>query len=194
MKYKTVKKLWFAAAILTTTTSLWTNVNAMETPAASGAGVIRALNEQRILSEQYAIQQIQTGAGELAEGEAAGGAGIDDVAELSLGNAEEEMPAADEPELAVAIAPNYVNIRKEPSTEGEVLGKLYRNTVGVIDMDYCNADNEGHIMIKLVNRGDKVLNLKCGDRFAQGIIKSIMFTTDDDSDKYRTGGMGSTGK
>lgn len=133
MKYKTVKKLWFAAAILTTTTSLWTNVNAMETPAASGAGVIRALNEQRILSEQYAIQQIQTGAGELAEGEAAGGAGIDDVAELSLGNAEEEMPAADEPELAVAIAPNYVNIRKEPSTEGEVLGKLYRNTVGVIE-------------------------------------------------------------
>lgn len=133
MKYKTVKKLWLAAAILTTTTSLWTNVNAMETPAASGAGVIRALNEQRILSEQYAIQQIQTGAGELAEGEAAGGAEINDVAELSLGNAEEEMPAADEPELAVAIAPNYVNIRKEPSTEGEVLGKLYRNTVGVIE-------------------------------------------------------------
>ena len=133
MKYKTVKKLWFAAAILTTTTSLWTNVNAMEIPAASGAGVIRALNEQRILSEQYAIQQIQTGAGELAEGEAAGGAEINDVAELSLGNAEEEMPAADEPELAVAIAPNYVNIRKEPSTEGEVLGKLYRNTVGVIE-------------------------------------------------------------
>lgn len=129
MKYKTVKKLWFAAAILTTTTSLWTNINAMETPAASGAGVIRALNEQRILSEQYAIQQIQTGAGELAEGEAE----INDVAELSLGNAEEEMPAADEPELAVAIAPNYVNIRKEPSTEGEVIGKLYRNTVGVIE-------------------------------------------------------------
>ena len=126
MKYKTVKKLWLAAAILTTTTSLWTNVNAMETPAASGAGVIRALNEQRILSEQYALQQIQTGAGELAEGEAAGGAEINDVAELSLGNAEE-------PELAVAIAPNYVNIRKEPSTEGEVLGKLYRNTVGVIE-------------------------------------------------------------
>lgn len=129
MKYKTVKKLWLAAAILTTTTSLWTNVNAMETPAASGAGVIRALNEQRILSEQYALQQIQTGAGELAEGEAE----INDMAELSLGNAEEEMPAADQPELAVAIAPNYVNIRKEPSTEGEVLGKLYRNTVGVIE-------------------------------------------------------------
>lgn len=133
MKYKTVKKLWLAAAILTTTTSLWTNVNAMERPAASGAGVIRALNEQRILSEQYALQQIQTGAGELAEGEAAGEAEINDVAELSLGNAEEEMPAADEPELAVAIAPNYVNIRKESSTEGEVLGKLYRNTVGVIE-------------------------------------------------------------
>ncbi len=101
----------------------------METPAASGAGIIRALNEQRILSEQYALQQIQTGAGELAEGEAE----INGMAELSLGNAEEEMPAADQPELAVAIAPNYVNIRKEPSTKGEVLGKLYRNTVGVIE-------------------------------------------------------------
>ena len=133
MKYKTVKKLWFAAAILTTTTSLWTNVNAMEAPVVSGAGVIRALNEQRILSEQYAIQQIQTEAGELAEHEAAGGADVNGVTELSLGNAEEEMPAADQPELAVAIAPNYVNIRKEPSTEGEVLGKLYRNTVGVIE-------------------------------------------------------------
>jgi len=84
-------------------------------------------------SEQYALQQIQTGAGELAEGEAAGEAEINDVAELSLENAEEEMPVADQPELAVAIAPNYVNIRKEPSTEGEVLGKLYRNTVGVIE-------------------------------------------------------------
>ena len=133
MKYNTVKKLWLAAAVLTTTTSLWTNVNAMEAPTASGAGVIRALNEQRILSEQYAIQQIQTAAGELAGGEAAGEIEADDVAELSLANAEEKMPVAVQPEFAVSIAPNYVNIRKEPSTEGEVLGKLYRNTVGIIE-------------------------------------------------------------
>ena len=133
MKYNTVKKLWLAAAVLTTTTSLWTNVNAMEAPTASGAGVIRALNEQRILSEQYAMQQIQTAAGELAGGEAAGEIEADDVAELSLANAEEKMPVADQPEFAVSIAPNYVNIRKEPSTEGEVLGKLYRNTVGIIE-------------------------------------------------------------
>lgn len=133
MKYNTVKKLWLAAAVLTTTTSLWTNVNAMEAPTASGAGVIRALNEQRILSEQYAIQQIQTAAGELAGGEAAGEIEADDVAELSLANAEEKMPVAVQPEFAVSIAPNYVNIRKESSTEGEVLGKLYRNTVGIIE-------------------------------------------------------------
>lgn len=133
MKYKTVKKLWLAAAILTTTTSLWTNVNAMEAPAPSGAGVIRALNEQRILSEQYAMQQIQAGAGELAEGEASGGIETDGVAELSLAGAQGEMPAADEPELVVAIAPNYVNIRKEPSTEAEVLGKLYHHTVGTVE-------------------------------------------------------------
>ena len=41
------------------------------------------------------------------------------------GNLFDMVFGQDEPELAAAIAPNYVNIRKEPSTEGEVLGKLY---------------------------------------------------------------------
>ena len=172
MKYKTVKKLWLAAAILTTTTSLWTNVNAMETPTASGAGVIRALNEQRILSEQYAMQQRQPGAGELAE--------------LSLANEEEEMPVADQPELAVSIAPNYVNIRKEPSTEGEVLGKLYRNMVGSVEATeegwyyITSGQVSGYVSAEYVSVGEeaRVLAEEIGTHLARVTTTTLKVRTE----------------
>ena len=44
------------------------------------------------------------------------------------------------------------------------------NTVGIIDSDYYNADNEGHIIVGIVNRGDKVVSIKKGDRFVQGVF------------------------
>ena len=69
------------------------------------------------------------------------------------------------------------------------------NTIGLIDGDYYNADNEGHIMVKLENRGDKVVELHTGDKFAQGVF--IMYgisSTDNLNDKIeRHGGFGSTG-
>ncbi len=78
------------------------------------------------------------------------------------------------------------------------LGRKYKltldNTVGVIDSDYYNAMNEGHIIIMLTNHSDKVLSLKKGDRFAQGIFLEYGITVDDESIDDRTGGFGSTGK
>ena len=68
------------------------------------------------------------------------------------------------------------------------------NTVGIIDSDYFNASNEGHIMIAITNWSDKVLELKKGDRFAQGIFLKYGITIDDDTKEERTGGYGSTGK
>ncbi|MBQ9035958.1 MAG: dUTP diphosphatase [Erysipelotrichaceae bacterium] len=68
------------------------------------------------------------------------------------------------------------------------------NTVGIIDSDYYHADNEGHIIIKVTNNSDKVLELKQGDRFAQGIFIPYGITVDDDSNEERTGGFGSTNK
>ena len=44
------------------------------------------------------------------------------------------------------------------------------NTVGIIDSDYYNADNEGHIIVGIINRGDKQLVINKGDRFVQGIF------------------------
>ena len=76
------------------------------------------------------------------------------------------------------------------------LGFKYRmmleNTVGVIDADYYNSDNEGHIMIKFTNHGSKDLTIKKGTAFAQGIFMKYYLTVDDDSNEIRNGGIGST--
>lgn len=72
------------------------------------------------------------------------------------------------------------------------------NTVGIIDNDYFEANNEGHIMIKVScdpRNGDSV-TIKPGDKFAQGIIREFFLAEgDDEVEKHdRLGGMGSTGK
>lgn len=68
------------------------------------------------------------------------------------------------------------------------------NTVGIIDKDYHNnKDNEGHIFAKLVNGGDKVISVKRGDAFMQGIIVQYFITEDDNTKDMRNGGIGSTG-
>ena len=76
------------------------------------------------------------------------------------------------------------------------LGFKYRlqlnNTVGVIDSDYFNANNEGHIFVKLTNDGDKRLSIKAGDAVVQGIFMPFGLVEDDNADGIRTGGFGST--
>lgn len=80
------------------------------------------------------------------------------------------------------------------------LGFKYRmrisNTVGIIDADYYNNENnEGHIMIKVENCGDKTIELAEGSAFAQGIIKEYFLVDDDEPrEKIRVGGIGSTNK
>ena len=80
------------------------------------------------------------------------------------------------------------------------LGFKYRlrldNTVGIIDSDYYNSDNEGHIFIKITNESNdgKSLSLKAGEGFAQGIFIEYGITVDDDADGVRNGGFGSTTK
>ncbi len=79
------------------------------------------------------------------------------------------------------------------------LGFKYRlqldNCVGIIDSDYSNSDNEGHIFFKLTNdsRDGKVVTIHRGEAFAQGIITQYFTTDDDNADGIRNGGFGSTG-
>lgn len=80
------------------------------------------------------------------------------------------------------------------------LGFKYRlqlnNTVGVIDSDYYNSQNEGHIQIKLTNdsREGKTMEIAAGTGISQGIFVEYGITLDDNVTEVRTGGFGSTTK
>lgn len=68
------------------------------------------------------------------------------------------------------------------------------NTVGVIDSDYYNAENEGHIMVKITNDGHegKTMEVEAGKAFAQGVFLPYGITIDDEASGARLGGFGST--
>lgn len=80
------------------------------------------------------------------------------------------------------------------------LGFKYRlqldNTVGIIDSDYFNSSNEGHIIVKIHNDSEngKILCSKRGDNFIQGIFLPYGITVNDNVDGIRNGGIGSTGR
>lgn len=83
------------------------------------------------------------------------------------------------------------------------LGFKYRvqldNTVGIIDADYSDSDNEGHIWIKLTNDSkhygeENIMRVKQGTAICQAIILPYFKTEDDETTELRNGGFGSTTK
>ena len=71
------------------------------------------------------------------------------------------------------------------------------NNVGIIDADYYNnEDNEGHIMLALLNMSSEPVALPKGERVAQGIFYNYLVTDGDDNAEkaVRGGGFGSTSK
>ena len=78
------------------------------------------------------------------------------------------------------------------------LGFKYRaqlnNTVGIIDSDYYYSDNQGHIFAKITNDTNeaKLLKIKSGEGFMQGIFVEYGITVDDEVNEVRNGGFGST--
>lgn len=66
------------------------------------------------------------------------------------------------------------------------------NTVGVIDADYCDADNEGHIIISMDNPFGSTIELPEGKAFAQGIVVNYEIPDGAASEEARDGGFGST--
>lgn len=94
------------------------------------------------------------------------------------------------------IHPNYFLALVPKSGLGFKYHVSLANTMGIIDSDYYNNDdNGGHIMVKLVNNGKEPLTLIKGDKFCQGIFIPYGLTTDDNPLQCeRTGGFGSTGR
>ena len=66
------------------------------------------------------------------------------------------------------------------------------NSTAIIDADYADADNWGHIMLKMVNKGDERVTIEQGQKFAQGVFLPYLAVQGDDASGVRTGGFGST--
>ncbi|MBR2577377.1 MAG: dUTP diphosphatase [Erysipelotrichaceae bacterium] len=66
------------------------------------------------------------------------------------------------------------------------------NTTGIIDADYYNALNEGHIIVALVNRGNRDIVIRKGDRFVQGIFLRFYTAEEEEVTGIRKGGFGSS--
>ena len=98
-----------------------------------------------------------------------------------------------ESNIRCKIDDNYVLLIYPRSGLGIKYKLSLDNTVGIIDSDYYNAKNEGHIIISMTNHSDKVLSLKKGESFCQGIFMKYGITIDDDVEDTREGWFGSTG-
>ena len=95
--------------------------------------------------------------------------------------------------LRALIDPGWVLVICPRSSLGRKYGMRLANTVGIIDSDYSNAENEGHILVAVVNGGDKPLVLNPLDRFCQGIFLPFGTAEEGQVLTQRTGGYGSTG-
>lgn len=78
------------------------------------------------------------------------------------------------------------------SSTGIKLGLRLVNTVGVIDADYCDSDNEGHIILVFENTTDEFVELPKGKAIAQGIITNYIIPIESSNFVQRNGGFGST--
>lgn len=76
-------------------------------------------------------------------------------------------------------------------------GLTLANTIGNIDSDYSQSENEGHIFVKIVNNSPiaegKDVSLKKGEKFCQGTILNYIVADGANSTNIRNGGLGSTG-
>lgn len=95
--------------------------------------------------------------------------------------------------IRCSMEDNFVLIIVPKSGIGFKYNVCLANTIGIIDADYYNSDNEGHIQTKFVNRGDKIFKAHAGDKIMQGIFLPYGITNEDNITQKRNGGFGSTG-
>ncbi|MEG1528250.1 MAG: deoxyuridine 5'-triphosphate nucleotidohydrolase [Clostridia bacterium] len=95
--------------------------------------------------------------------------------------------------IRVKLKSNYMLLLLPKSGLGAKFDLKLANTVGLIDADYFNADNQGHIIVALCN-GEQELTIKQGQAFVQGVIVRYYKAQESNVKTKRKGGFGSTQK
>lgn len=82
------------------------------------------------------------------------------------------------------------------SSMGIKQGLMLSNTTGIIDSSYYeNPTNDGNIGLALLNSSGRAIQIKRGDRVAQGVFQKYLKADDDNTlSDERTGGIGSSGQ
>jgi dUTP pyrophosphatase len=72
---------------------------------------------------------------------------------------------------------------------------ILKNSVGIIDSDYySNESNDGNMASCFINIGTTPITIEKGERISQGIFKKFYEADSGNTDKERTGGIGSSNK
>lgn len=83
------------------------------------------------------------------------------------------------------------NRSSNPKKKGIILA----SGINIIDADYYgNPDNDGEISLILQNITDEPIIIKKGDKTVQAVFIKFLKTDDDNSEKERVSGIGSTGR
>lgn len=92
-----------------------------------------------------------------------------------------------------AIFPDNVVLEIYDRSSNIKKGLHLANNVGIIDSDYYNANNYGHIHLAFNNWNDNVYYCDANEKLAQGIFKPFLTVSDEDEiNNNRVGGFGST--
>ena len=101
-----------------------------------------------------------------------------------VGDGTEEEAVSEFADIAVAQVDNYVNVRSEPNTESEVLGKLYDKSAATVlevteDGWYriVSGNVEGYVKAEYVVVGDEELAKSVGTRYAT-VCTTTLFVRD----------------
>lgn len=143
MKWREVKILCAGMSVCTviaTGTAIWENTKE-KGRLAEAVGLESTEQEIEAGVERHEVYEVGMGTGELIEatgsvfslrGDVVDGSGdlLNEIESQQQAGVPNEQQLAQESNLIIADVTNYVNIRSLPSEEGEILGKLYDNSVG----------------------------------------------------------------
>lgn len=96
--------------------------------------------------------------------------------------------------LIVCTPPGYVLILAARSSTPLKKGLMLANGIGIVDQDYCGGEDEVKILV--YNFTESSVEVKRGDRIAQGFFFPLPRVTWEEIEKVDTpsrGGYGSTG-
>ncbi len=125
-----------AAAVFSATAVIAVGSNALDMSAVSlfgecgVAGISLSLQQYTENTDKVDNGLVQTASAEKPEGKAAPAAEASE--EQQKETLKEEKPVSEFENVGISVADNYVNIRKKPDTESEILGKLYRGAAATI--------------------------------------------------------------